>query len=247
METTGIALRNPRSDEWLLTEGDQLVNVIGGPTETKWAISMRGNKNGGRDVLIAAHIKHSGMRRATINDTIPSMQHMYSQKVATALEQLLALPVPKQGEVGSPDLAVRAAILAEYDRVRRPAGDADDATAADDKHDFLSERIATLKRADNISLLTDIEIALTVRQWDRAAVFYTEGKLCPNQAVHQPSAVKVPKKSEQQELKDVYFLRVMKPDDWRSLIFLTDADVVIGQVRSRSSSSSSSSRLPVVR
>jgi len=32
METTGIALRNPRSrDEWLLTEGDQLVNVIGGP------------------------------------------------------------------------------------------------------------------------------------------------------------------------------------------------------------------------
>jgi len=44
------------------------------------------------------------------------------------------------------------------------------------------------------------------------------------------SAVKIPKKTEQQELNDVYFLRVVDPDvDWRSLIFLTAADDIIRQ------------------
>ena len=227
MRTTGIALRDPKDQRWMLAPGDQLLSVIGGPT--KWALSIAGNNNGGRDVLISAQLTHTGFRGPTFGKKIAEIQGGYGKHVAEALEKLVALPAPKDGEEGSPDLKVRSAILAEYDNARRSSGsgfrmDADD--DADDEHDFLSER-AAVKQSDDNSLLSSIEIALALRDLDRTAVFYNESRLTACSATKPPQRTQLAPKPGKPA--DFHVLRVLSPvADWRTLIFLEATDVVIG-------------------
>jgi hypothetical protein len=240
MRATGIALRNPKDARWLLRDGDQLVHVQGTGGPSQWAISVAGNNNGGRDVLIVAQLQHEGFRNVDAGDNVDDMAGGRGLKVAQALEKLLAL----KPEEKSADLLVREDIMKEYE-AQRPigAGGLDISSGADDddyyhdqeeekkERDFLKERATALAQPRDTSLLSAIEIALGARTWDRETVFFELSVELAYHIVHKPAVTRVtPIKEKVALLAPLYVLRVLSPAaDWRSLLFLTRADITIGE------------------